>query len=349
MKIRKLFLIFFTIIIGSLTYTTSANAANSNPEIPFTMEAVHPSNQISKSTSYIDALYKPGQTQQLQVKVKNSSSVTQHFIVSVNDATTSNGLAIDYTQSKQKLIGSPKISELIDGNANQAITMPGKSSKVVTFDLSMPKEDFKGIMMGGISVYKDDRYYQQNSNNNKGVSINNKFVYSTAVLLRNQSGNVFPDLKMVDAKQAPANYSPAIVTTLQNDKRNFISGVKTHSTIKDSNGKKVAENSTSLGQIAPISQFDLSTPLKETLSPGDYTLDGNASASDGQKWNWHKTIHVTQQNFDNTQNNIVTNKKPFPWAMVIIVALIAIILILIGLLIYLLLKRRNKDDKEEDK
>lgn len=151
---------------------------------------------------------------------------------------------------------------------------------------------------------------------------------------------------MVNAKQTPDNYSPAIVTTLKNDQRNFISGVKTNSTIKDSSGKKIAENSTSLGQIAPISQFNLSTPLKETLSPGDYTLDGNASASDGQKWSWHKNIHVTQQNFDNTQKNIVTNKKPFPWAMVIIIALIAIILILIGLLI-LLLKRRNKDNKED--
>ncbi|TPR17604.1 DUF916 and DUF3324 domain-containing protein [Apilactobacillus timberlakei] len=346
MKIHKFLFAFFTLIFCILGFSNYVNAENNNANIPFNMNAIHPSNQINKSTSYIDALYKPGETQQLQVKVRNSSSATQHFIVSINDATTSNGLAIDYTKSKQKLIRSPKISELVDGNANQAITMPGKSSKVVTFDLSMPKENFKGIIMGGISVYKDDRYYQQSNNDNKGVSINNKFVYSTAVLLRNQNGNVLPDLKMVDAKQAPANDAPAIVTTLKNDKRNFISGVKTNSTIKDSNGKKVAESSTSLGQIAPISQFDLSTPLKETLSPGDYTLDGNASASDGQKWDWHKSIHITQQNFDNTQKNIVTNKKPFPWAMVIIISLIAIILILIGLLIYLLLKRRNKDNKE---
>ncbi|TPR39145.1 DUF916 domain-containing protein [Apilactobacillus micheneri] len=343
MKAKKLFFTFLTIIIGILTYNISASAANNNADIPFTMETIHPNDQINKSTSYIDALYKPGQQQKLQVKVRNSSNTTQHFIVSASDATTSNGLAIDYTKNKQKLIGSPKLSELINGNADQAIAMPAKSSKIVTFNLTMPREQFKGIIMGGISVYKDDRFYQQNNNNNKGVSINNRFVYSTAVLLRNQKGNVLPDIKLVDAKQAPNNQSPAIVTTLKNDKRNFISGVKTRSTIKDKDGKKVAENSTNLGQIAPISQFDLSTPLNETLSPGEYTLDGQASASDGQNWTWHKKIIITQQNFDNTQKNIVTNKKPFPWAMVIIITLIVVILLLIGLLLYLLLKRRKNE------
>ncbi|WP_167387293.1 DUF916 and DUF3324 domain-containing protein [Apilactobacillus quenuiae] len=346
MKRKNIYLIFITALLFFIGGINSVHAENNNTSIPFTINAIHPKNQINSKTSYIDALYNPGQKQNVQVNVRNSSNATQHFIVSANDATTSNGLAIDYTKSKQKLIGSPKLSELIDGNLEQKIAMPAKSSKVITFKLNMPKEKFKGIIMGGISVYKDDSYYKQQSNNKNGVNISNRFVYSIAVLLRNQKGNVLPDLKLIDAKQAPDNYAPAVTSTLKNDKRNFISGVKTESVVKDENGKTVAKNSTSLGQIAPISQFDLSIPLKETLSPGDYTLDGNASASDGQTWHWHKTFNVTKQNFNNTQNNIVTNKKPFPWTMIIIISLIVIIIILLLILLFIFLKRRKNDEED---
>lgn len=337
--------IFIFAFIFAMMGTISLHAQNTNSQIPFTINAIKPNNQINKKAGYLDLLIKPNQQQRISFSVNNISNQEQHFIVDAGDATTSDGLAIDFNKNNQKILGDTKFSNLINENKfRQYVTVPANSSKVVSFDLKMPPKHFDGILMGGITLYLNSKYQKNDSNQSGSVGIKNRFTYAIAVVLRNNFKKVQPDLHILDAFQSTVNYRPVVKTTIQNDKNNFIKGLSTNTIIKNSDGKKVVSNKTMLGQIAPISQFNLTTQLDHALPAGKYYLYGSAKDASNREWHWQKQFTVTNKNYNNVSSKDAFNDNEINWYIVIIVILIIIIL---GMLIYLIIKKRNDDNEKQ--
>lgn len=348
MKFFKYIILFCIVAFLSIFLLNNINASEQNGQATFNIEPIIPSNQYNKSNTYIDALYNPGNTQNIQFKVSNSGNARAVVDIEANDATTSNGLVIDYSKSNNKLVNNPKFSNLISGSNKQKITLNVKESKIVTFKLNMPSDRFKGIILGGISAYLDDNNSNKNHNQKSGVNFSNRFVFSNPVVLRNEKGHVMPNIKYIKSRQESYNYSPAVMTTLNNDGRNFINDVKTKTTIKDSNGKVITSHKTDMGSIAPSSEFDLPTPLDNILSAGNYTVIGEMTGNNKQKWNWKHKFTVTNNDSNEVNKNVLKQPDPFQkFKKIIIILSIAVFLtiLVIIILILLLLKKRKKDGK----
>ncbi|WP_181399123.1 DUF916 domain-containing protein [Apilactobacillus micheneri] len=331
---------FLFIIVG-----INVNASDENAT--FNINPIIPNNQYNKSNTYIDILYTPGSRQNIQFKVSNSNNNKETINVEANDATTSNGLVIDYSNSNNKLVNNPKFSNLLNGHHSQKIILNAKESKIVTFSLNMPQNRFKGIILGGISAYIDDDNNKTSSGS--GVNFSNKFVFANPVVLRNEKGHVIPNIKFIDAKQESYSYTPSIMSTLINKKRNFINDVKTKTTIKDSNDKVITTNQTDMGSIAPSSEFKLPTPLNNTLRNGEYIVIGEMTGNNGQKWNWKHKFTVTDSNSNIVEKNILKQPDPlkrFKKIIFILLLFISITIILIIILILLLFKKKKKNNEK---
>ncbi|WP_220728937.1 DUF3324 domain-containing protein [Apilactobacillus xinyiensis] len=342
---KKLKYLFF-VLLSSFSILFMLNLKiHASPEVPFNINFIHNSDS-NRNINYVDITAKPNTNHEISFELHNYSKVKRHFIVEANNATTSNGPTIDYLSSHNVLIGHPQFMDMLQ-NKNQKIdlSIPGKSTQKISFNIQTPKKSFDGIVMGGVSMYEDSKkdaqiMNQDNGSNNKSFSIKNKFVYSIATIIRNNHKNIAPNLQFNNVEQSVENYSPVVKTTFENNRPNYIRKLYTRSVIKDSNNKIVKKHITNLGQVAPNSKFNIFIPFKNTLPTGNYTLYGTAKDGDGHSWKWQKAFNITNDNFDYVNKNIV--KEPIHYNITIIL-LIILIIILIAIIIYLIVRRKKNN------
>lgn len=70
-----------------------------------------------------------------------------------NNAVTNRNGVLDYSEHEAKLLNSPSFEELI--SESQIIELNPKEEKVVSFQLTIPKERFKGIVLGEFHLYEE--------------------------------------------------------------------------------------------------------------------------------------------------------------------------------------------------
>lgn len=351
MKIVKQLTILALAFLSVLGTIGDRVFADDSPQIPFQITANIPENQVdtSKNASYLDLLVNPGTNQDVTFNVSNSSNTEQHFILDASDATTSNGLSIDYGKATNKLIKSPRLSEMVSPeDASKKLTLAPNSTQQVSLKLNYPATQFDGVVLGGVTLYKDPDY-EKTKKSESQVSIQNIYKYALAIQLRsNLTSQVKPEFNFIDVKQTVDNSMPVLKTTIQNPNPAYISQLSTHVSVKNSKGELLEESSSNMGQVAPISEFDIVTSLKKgSLKPGEYDIEGSAkSERTGDEWHWNKKLVITDDNYKDTDKQDVT-KAPFvmPWGTIIIILLLLIILILF----FLLWKRRKDDEDDEEK
>lgn len=101
MKITKkmaLFVMSIGLLFMSFSMRVSAEENPSNVAI----SAVIPDNQIDKNKTYFDLLMTPGEEQELEVVLTNSSDEAITMESSVNSAITNDNGVVDYSQAKPK-------------------------------------------------------------------------------------------------------------------------------------------------------------------------------------------------------------------------------------------------------
>ncbi|MCK8607397.1 DUF3324 domain-containing protein [Apilactobacillus ozensis] len=336
----------FIILLSSFSILFILNLkANASSEVPFNINVIH-SSDSNKNINYIDITAKPNTSHEISFELHNYSKVERNFIIEANNATTSNGPSIDYLSSHNALIGHPQFLDMLQSKDKKIdVSIPGKHTKKISFNIKTPEKQFDGIVMGGVSMYENSKkdaqiMSQDNNSNNKSFSIRNKFVYSIATIIRNNHKKIEPNLQFNNVEQSVENYSPVVKTAFENNRPNYIRRLSTNSVIKDSNNKVVKKHTTNLGQVAPNSKFNIFIPFKNTLPTGNYTLYGTAKDGDGHSWKWQKSFNITSANFDYINKNVV--KEPMHYNMTIIL-LIILIIILIAIIIYLIVRRKKSN------
>ncbi|MEV2923878.1 DUF916 domain-containing protein [Paenibacillus larvae] len=152
---RNYVLMLITVIISLIfiPYSVSANEG----DVDFSIQALIPENQIDKKKTYFDLKMKPEQKQDIQLQVFNSSSKKITIEMDVTFATTNQNGLIDYTISDiSKADESLRIPlpEITNISNREVVLQPGQS-KIVTITITMPEEEYDGVILGAVHLKRN--------------------------------------------------------------------------------------------------------------------------------------------------------------------------------------------------
>ncbi|WP_242822144.1 DUF916 and DUF3324 domain-containing protein [Leuconostoc sp. C2] len=327
-----------------LTGYSSINAA----EMPFTVNTVIPDNQIDKSKTFFNLKVVPNQQQRITVKLNNTTSKEITVNVGVNSTKTNSNGVVEYGKTTIKNDKSLKypITELVKHPSS--VRIPANSTTEVPFDVTMPKEKYSGIILGGI-VFQQKESEAENSASSKGTSVQNHYAYAVALSLKETDDRVAPNLNLLTVKPAQNNARNVINVGIQNDQSILLSKVKVDAKIYAKGGKSPVYSSlTNEMQMAPNSNFLYPVALKGTeMKPGSYTLK---LAVTGTAYDKPKTWHFTRnfkiksteaKTLNQSDVDLKANTNNNNWIYIFI----GVLLFLVIILLIVVLIRQNKKSK----
>lgn len=310
-------------------------------EVGYSVRAVIPDNQIDKNISYFDLLMEPGQKQKIQVEVFNSSNKDTEIDIHITNAVTNRNGLIDYTNLEPVLDESLlyPMTEIATVMEN-TIYVPAKQTKVVTIQLKMPKEEFAGIILGGI--YFEKRMSRENGNPDS-IQIANKCSYVLGLKLTEMNTEIKPDLYLKSVKPDLVNYRTTMIAKIQNRAPVIVDDLEICAKIFDKKGKELFERNVDNYRMAPNSSLDFMIDLENNkLLPGDYNIKIHANSENNQ-WEWEQAFTIEKGEANQLNKTAVQTEKDNNYLIYVIAVCLFIILILI--VVNIQLRKRNKELK----
>ncbi|EUJ50968.1 DUF916 and DUF3324 domain-containing protein [Listeria rocourtiae] len=284
MKIKSLIILFLLTII--LITPIRAQAS----ELGFSVQALLPENQINKLHTYFDLLMKPNQKQTIQVAIKNDKNEDIQVEVNANTAITNSNGIIEYTDTNPKLDDTLKTSFGNIVQTENLITIPKNSTKNASFTIQMPQEPYNGIILGGLHFMEQEK--ATSTKNKDSLQIDNRYSYTIGVVLRENQGEIAPDLTLPAVKKGQILGQNTVFTNLKNPKAAILSNLSIIASIyKQGETSPIKRQSTKNLRIAPNSNFDYAIKWdNQKFKPGKYKVVIEAT---GQTKNWElqKKLH----------------------------------------------------------
>ena len=146
MKIYQKVLLFIATIftLGTVSKEVHANEFN------FSVNPVLPENQIGES-GYFNLQMSPGQSQTLTISLKNTTDKTVVVEEEIASATTNINGVVEYSPNKIKADSTLKYNLVDYASIPKEVSLPPNSSQQVKVSVTMPKENFNGVIAGGIT------------------------------------------------------------------------------------------------------------------------------------------------------------------------------------------------------
>lgn len=343
MKKKIIYLIIGAILfVGGGIYTKESVYAEA---MNFTVKAILPENQINDST-YFDILTSPSQNQDISLELNNLSDKAITITVTPHDSYTNDNGIISYDKENVALSEKIpyKLTELI--SEKQIVYLNPNEKKIVSFQLKMPKERFSGYILGAFSIKEENNNKSitdiKNNKTEKNVAINNEFMYTIGIRIREDNQKVTPSVSLVSVTPQIVSNKPAIVSQLVNEAPEIISGIKVEGIVYKDNKEmyKLTKKNISL---APFSYFNfgIDTNNKE-LQSGNYKVKLKVT-TDEKEWKFEKEFKIKRQEAKKiNEQSIGLEKEEFNvWYIVIGIAILSIIL-LVALILVILKNRSNK-------
>lgn len=366
MKQRTLFISLITGLFILLSGALAPTYSYAN-EFSFGVTPLIPENQIDKDKTYFDLRFDPGQKETVYVQLQNDLDREVKVDVSLSPAFTNSNVIVEYSKANAARDQSLKydLSKLVE--APPQVALAPHSAVKVPFAIQMPDTGFKGVIAGGITFKEeqDENKPTKDSSQGKGLAIENEYSYVVALLMRQNTEEVAPNLQLHEVKPSQLNARNVIMANIQNDRMTYINQVTVDAEITEKGASQVLyQDHKDTLQIAPNTNFDFPVPLKgEALQPGDYHIklivNGNKNPAgtytrgkdaEGKdihflnQWVMEKDFTITGDVADELNAKDVTIKPDNTWLFL----LIGLILLLMALLIlWLLIKRRKKNEEEE--
>jgi len=362
MKKKYLFLTSFIVASLFLIFSVPAQASEFN----FAVNPVIPENQLDKELTYFDLKMDKGAQQILNVQLRNDTDKDITVEASINSATTNLNGVVEYGSNKIKPDESLKYNLKDYAKIDSEITLAKHTEKEVPIVVDMPKESFDGVMAGGITFKEKTDSKDNSADKDKGLSIKNEYSYVVALLLRQNTADVQPDLKLKTIEPDQVNARNVINIGLQNPKAAYLNQLNVDASIYKKGSNDTLYKSRKDGmQMAPNSHFSYPVALNgERLQAGKYVMkmtaygvkDGKGSfkakESNGEennyvyRWHFEKEFEIKSDVADKLNEKDVSIEKNNNWIYWLIGILILLLLIL--LLWFYLRKKRKKDDEETE-
>ena len=326
-------LYFMLFALPAQVFATADKQANN---ISFDAQAVLPDNQQSDA-SYYDLKVQPGTTQDLILKLRNTSTDQVKVIVEGNNAATNQNGAIDYSDPDAKLLGGPTFKELISGP--QTIVLKPEEERDVHFQLKIPAEGFDGTFLGGFYCYEDAKEQEKSS---EGFSLKNKFAYTIGVKLNCSDKEIQPEIALKKVKPGLDNGYLTVFADLENLQPVLMSKVDMHATVTKKGEKDVLKVLDKKISFAPRTKFCM--PISwdnEPLKKGKYELTIHVKNDAGKKWLFRKDFEIKGTDEKLNKQAVEVTEEQKHNAPFILISLVFLGIIL-GLIAYIYKLKRNK-------
>ncbi|MEQ6357166.1 DUF916 and DUF3324 domain-containing protein [Lysinibacillus sp. M3] len=335
MRKNTLCTLFGILIVSLIWLTPFASASQFN----FGVYTVIPDNQIDKQKSYFNLKMKPNQKQTLTIQLKNDTEDDVVIEPIIHSATTNINGVVEYGPTNAVRDSSLlyELGDLI--KTDKEITIPAKGSKDLYLNVTMPEEEFDGILAGGITLEEKKASSKNTEETNKGVNIENKYAYVVGITLQETDEVVKQDLQLHDVKAGQVNARNVINATLQNPTATYLNRFEVDAVITKKGKKEELYKSQKQDmQMAPNSNFDYPISLNgEKFKSGNYTLHLKAKSSE-ESWEFEKDFTIEGEVASKFNKLDVSIEDPnYIWYIVgLLFALLA------GLLSFLFWKKKQQ-------
>ncbi|WP_334329924.1 DUF916 and DUF3324 domain-containing protein [Companilactobacillus sp. HBUAS59699] len=313
---------FFAFLVTNNTTTVKADTLN------YTVGADLPDNQIDKSGAYFDLKVTPGQSQDLTIKISNKDNESHHYEVSVNRGLTNDNGMIDYSTHGSADKDGLKYNIESLTTSPQDVTVDANSTKLVTIHLNAPKDNFSGIILGGIRVQEITPTPKAKK---KGLNINNEYAYVIGLELRQNSDKIQPKIQLGNIFEKQVNNYNYVAADLINPNPSIIDNISINATVKDKNGKEVYTQDKKNLSMAPNSDFNylIGSP-KQTLKAGTYELVLNAK-SGTTSWHFDRKFTITTQTVKKLAKTTIPKHTTPNYLLIAFIIAILLVMILVVL------------------
>ncbi|WP_010053530.1 DUF916 and DUF3324 domain-containing protein [Carnobacterium maltaromaticum] len=339
-KYTKLIIFMVALLTTSTFLITKVNAS----ELNFSVEPIIPANQRDQKKTYFDLKMEAGASQTIEINLRNDTKNDVIIQPRVNSALTNIKGVVEYGELPEK-----QDSTLIH-NLNDIVTVvdevivPAESHVRLPLTIDMPKEEFDGILAGGITLQEKQTDTDTNKKGEQGLSIQNRYAYVVALVLNENDNEIVPELELNEIAAAQVNARNVINANLQNITAMYVNQLSVNAKITRQGQNEVLYKSTSEGmQMAPNSNFNYPISLDGAkLEAGKYTLEMTAE-SKGKTWHWKENFTIDGETANKLNKTDVTIENNSNWIYI----LIGVSLILVALILWFILWKRKKKKEEE--
>lgn len=338
MRKNTLWTLFVILIVSLVWFTPFASASQFN----FGVHTVIPDNQIDKQKSYFNLMMEPGQKQTLTIQLKNDTEDDVVIEPKIHSATTNLNGVVEYgpTTAERDSTLPYELGELIQ--TDKEITIPAKGSKDLHLHVTMPEEEFDGVLAGGITLEEKEASTKNTNDKNTGLSIENKYAYVVGITLQETDETVKQDLKLHDVKAGQVNARNVINATLQNPTATYLNRFEVDAEVTEKGKTEVLYEAKKQDmQMAPNSNFKYPISLNgEKFKTGTYTLHVKAKSSK-ESWEFEKDFSIKGE--EAKQFNATDVSVEGPNYLAYLVGLL--ILLVVGLLFYIVYSKKKQQEE----
>lgn len=351
--LKKLILFGIITMISILGFSLNVSAN----EVGFSVEPILPSNQIDAQSGYFHLLMKQGDSQKLQVKLKNTKDQEVTLTAWVASAKTNVNGVVDYSDSKSKVDDSLQhdLAQLVE--TDKDIILPPNSEKTIDVTVKMPKNKIEGVIAGGLTF--EEKKERQTESISDQTGVKNKFSYVIALLIQQEKEIIIePELQIGKVMPTQLNTKNAISAEIRNVSSVFLNKMSIAIKVTDRASKKVVfEEDKSNLQMAPNSTMNFPLFLNgKKLEPGEYHYKAFISGVNGsdeadtKEWELESDFTIEKEtakelNKTDTQQNDETSLNWWVWLLIISNILLIIVLIIL----FVVKNRKSKKTQKKKK
>ncbi|KOS63085.1 DUF916 and DUF3324 domain-containing protein [Lysinibacillus agricola] len=328
------------VMVGLVWFAPFASASEFN----FGVHTVIPENQIDKEKTYFNLKMEPNQKQTLTIRLRNDTPEDVVIEPKIHSATTNLNGVVEYGPTKAERDSSLlyELGDLI--KTDKEITVPANGSKELHLNVTMPEEQFDGILAGGITL-EEKESASKKEETNKGLSIENKYAYVVGITLQETDEIVEQDLQLHEVEAGQLNARNVINATLQNPTATYLNRFEVDAEVTEKGKTEVLYQSKKQDmQVAPNSSFEYPIPLDgEKFKSGEYTLHMKAKSSK-ESWEFEKDFTIKAEEVK--QFNATDVSIEGPNYLAYLVGLL--ILLVAGLLFYIVYSKKKQKKQQEE-
>ena len=297
---------FLFFILESAAYATE----NTKPNFDFSVEPVVSDKQIDDNQRYFNLRLAPNETETIYIKISNHSDIDTIYHMDVNQAYTSKNGYIEYIQPDEPVEIDPSLSYPIEEivTYENLVSVPANSNKTVPITISMPSDEFKGIILSGIVVGK----LEDGTENHSESLITNKFNYVIGLTLSERDDVVEREIILNKVYPDISFGKTSIVANLSNPKMESYGHLKYKATVinLDSNKEFISQEYDNGMEFAPNSTYKFLIDANDkALVPGNYQLMLTINDQKENTWDFREDFEITKQDSERINKAALVKKK----------------------------------------
>lgn len=318
---RKHILILLLCIAGALIPMQPVLAEDTDGGAGFSISPINPETGQIQS-SYYDLLVQPEEENLLKIKIYNSYSEDLAVKVEANNGSTNdNGITSYLANDKRDETLKVAFSDIAKLESEE-IVVPKNGTAEAVVKVSVPAENFKGEILGGIRFTEKD---PEANRIGTEATVKNNIAYTVGVVLREDDENIEPKMNLISVQTESRNARNYISATIQNTVPRIIKNLTANAKVyRKGEEELLYEAEKNDMRMAPNSNFNFGISLEDQpLLPGEYTLDLTGTA-DGKSYSFSKDFKITKEEAAEANKNAVyveNNSNDSTWIYIIIGAL----------------------------